>query len=92
MKASRRDWGNNRLQNNQFFLKISKEIGKAGRKSFSRLPQSRYLFSLSFRTFCSTARAYFNTQKYGTVLQSRGIKVDPNKLKHDHLSYHFFPI
>ena len=38
MKASRRDWGNNRLQNNQFFLKISKEIGKAGRKSFSRLP------------------------------------------------------
>ena len=38
MKASRRDWGNNRLQNNQFFLKISKEIGKVGRKSFSRLP------------------------------------------------------
>ena len=38
-----------------FFLKISKEIGKAWRS----------LFSASFQTFCSTARAYLNTQKYG---------------------------
>ena len=38
-----------------FFLKISKEIS----------PQSRSLFSGSFQTFCLTARAYLNTQKYG---------------------------
>ena len=28
-------------------------------------PQSRSLFSASFQTFCLTARAYLNTQKYG---------------------------
>ena len=28
-------------------------------------PQSRSLFSVSFQTFCLTARAYLNTQKYG---------------------------
>ena len=27
--------------------------------------QSRSLFSASFQTFCLTARAYLNTQKYG---------------------------
>ena len=55
-----------------FFLKISKEIGKAWRNSLTRArracsdsPQSRSLFSASFQTFCLTARAYFNTQKYG---------------------------
>ena len=32
---------------------------------FSVSPQSRSLFSASFHTFCLTARAYFNTQKYG---------------------------
>ena len=58
-----------------FFLKISKEIGKACRKSLTRakraslllasLPRSRSLFSASFQTFCLTARAYMNTQKYG---------------------------
>ena len=60
-----------------FFLKISKEIGKACRKSLKRAkrekkgifsvisPQSRSLFSASFQTFCLTARAYLNTQKYG---------------------------
>ena len=69
-----------------FFLKISKEIGNAWRKSlmranrasltrptgvwgervfFSVSPQSRSLFSASFHTFCLTARAYLNTQKYG---------------------------
>ena len=36
-----------------FFLKISQEIGKAWRKS------------TLFKTFCLTARAYLNTQKYG---------------------------
>ena len=35
-----------------FFLKISKEIGKAWR------------ISASFQTFCLTARPYLNTQKY----------------------------
>ena len=43
-----------------FFLKISKEIGKAWRKGLTRS-----LFSASFQTFCLTARAYLNTQKYG---------------------------
>ena len=49
----------------RFFLKISKEIGKAWRKSLSVSPQSRSLFSALFQTFCLTARAYLNTQKYG---------------------------
>ena len=58
-----------------FFLKISKEIGKAWRKSLTRAkrvrrifsvsPQSRSLFSASFQTFCLTARAYLNTQNHG---------------------------
>ena len=54
-----------------FFLKISKEISKAWRKSLTRAnrasvsPQSCSLFSASFHTFCVTARAYLNTQKYG---------------------------
>ena len=59
-----------------FFLKISKEIGKAWRKSLKRAkrvrrqkktfsPQSHSPFSASFQTFCLTARAYLNTQKYG---------------------------
>ena len=52
-----------------FFLKISKEIGKACRKSLTpakraSLPRSRSLFSASFQTFCLTTRAYLNTQKY----------------------------
>ena len=67
----------NRLQNSRFFFfKSSKEIGKACRKSLTRakrvrrekktsLPRSRSLFSASFQTFCLTARAYLNTQKYG---------------------------
>ena len=54
---------------------ICKEIGKAWRKSLTRAklasltrptaPQSRSLFSASFQTFCLTARAYLNKQKYG---------------------------
>ena len=59
-----------------FFLKISKEIGKGWRESLTRearephtptrvSPQSRSLFSASFQTFCLTARAYLNAQKYG---------------------------
>ena len=32
---------------------------------FSLSPQSRSLFSASSQTFCLTARAYLNTQKYG---------------------------
>ena len=35
---------------------------------FSLSPQSGCLFSASFQTFCLTARAYFNTQKYGLFL------------------------
>ena len=33
--------------------------------AFSVSPQSRSLFSASFQTFCLTAHAYLNTQKYG---------------------------
>ena len=62
------------------FLKISKEIGKAWRKSLARAkrarltclrrifsvsPQSLSMFSASFQTFCLTSRPYLNTQKYG---------------------------
>ena len=32
---------------------------------FSVSPQSLSLFSASFQTFCLTARAYLNAQKYG---------------------------
>ena len=61
-----------------FFLKISKEFGKAWRKSLTRAkrasltrpPQSRSLFSALFQTFCLTARAYLNKQKIRIVLQS----------------------
>ena len=35
------------------------------RRIFSVSPQSRSLFSASLQTFCLTARAYLNTQKYG---------------------------
>ena len=45
-----------------FFLKISKEFGKAWRRS---------LFSASFQTFCWTARSYLNTQKYGLFCSLR---------------------
>ena len=38
---------------------------------FSVSPQSRSLFSASFQTFCLTARASLNTQKYGP--QSRSL-------------------
>ena len=63
-----------RLQNSRFFfLKISKEISKAWRKSLTRFaarifrvfPQSRSLISASFQTFCLTARGYLNTLKQG---------------------------
>ena len=54
-----------RLQDSLFFfLKISKEIGKAIKRAV-KSPQSRSLFSASFQTFCLTAREYLNTQKYG---------------------------
>ena len=69
-----------------FFLKISKEIGKAWGKSLTRAkraslpeareksvsPQSRSVFSSSFHTFCLTARAYLNTQKYGLFCSLAG--------------------
>ena len=65
-----------RLQNSRFFLKISKESVKRGvrvlrarsaRASHARSvsSQSHSPFSASFQTFCLTARAYLNTQKYG---------------------------
>ena len=57
--------GGHRLQNSRFFfLKISKEIGKAWRKSITRASLTRP-FSASFQTFRLTARAYLNTQNDG---------------------------
>ena len=46
-----------------FFLKISKAVGKAWRKSNTREPHTP--FSASFQTFCVTAHdhAYVNTPK-----------------------------
>ena len=46
-----------------FFLKISKEVGKAWRKSNTREPHTP--FPASFQTFCTcvTAHAYLNTPK-----------------------------
>ena len=35
------------------------------REKFSVSPQSHSPFSASFQTFCLTAHAYLNTQKYG---------------------------
>ena len=35
-------------------------------------PQSRSLFSASFQTFCLTAHAYLNTQKYGLFCSKEG--------------------
>ena len=51
-----------------FFLKISKEIGKAWCKIITRAKRASLprltLFSTSFQTFRLTARAYLNKQKY----------------------------
>ena len=91
-KVNMRQW-KSRLQNSQFFfLKISKEIGKAWRKSLTRaklasltrpqrVPQSRSLFSASFQTFCLTVRAYQNTQKYGLFCSLVEIHLQPLILK-----------
>ena len=56
------------LQNSRFFfLKISKEIGKAWRKSLTREAREPHtpVGQASFQTFCLTARAYLNAHKYG---------------------------
>ena len=61
-----------RLQNSRFFF--SKSVKKSVKRGvrvlrariFSVFPQSRSLSSASFQTFCLTARAYLNTQKYYT--------------------------
>ena len=84
-----------RLQNSRFFLKISKEIGKACRKSLTRekrasLPRSRSLFSASFQTFCLTTRAYLNTQKYRqTVLQSSWLRANAGQPLGKYKSIHW---
>ena len=53
-----------------FFLKISKEIGKAWRKSLTRAKRATFT---CFQPHL-TVRAYLNTQKYvRTVLHSRTI-------------------
>ena len=56
-------------QSGFFFLKISKEIGKAWCKRVLRARRaceaSLFFFKLFFQTFCLTARGYLNTQKYG---------------------------
>ena len=62
----------------RFFLKISKEIGKAWRKSLARAKGASLtrLFSASFHTFCLTTRAYLNMQKYGLFCSLRLTKLE----------------
>ena len=45
------------------FFSVRRE--KKKNRTFSVSPQSHSPFSASFQTFCLTARAYLNTQKYG---------------------------
>ena len=54
------------LQNSRFFFfsKSVKKSVKRGVRVLGSLP-SLALFSASFQTFCLTARAYLNAQKYG---------------------------
>ena len=60
-----------RLQNSRFFpsKSVKKSVKRGVRvlhaRNISVSPQSHSLFSASFQTFCLTARAYFDTQKYG---------------------------
>ena len=63
-----------RLQNSRFFFSklVKKSVKRCVRVLRARSarvshvsPQSRSLFSVSFQTFCLTARAYLNTQKCG---------------------------
>ena len=59
-----------RLQNSRFFfLKISKEIGKAWRKSLSVSPQSRSVFSLVPDLLFDCSRV-LECAKIRTVLRS----------------------
>ena len=44
---------------------LTRPTGEKKNRIFSVSPQSRSLFSALFQTFCLTARAYLNTQKYG---------------------------
>ena len=67
-------YGANRLQNSRFFLKFSKEIGKAWRKSLTRA--KRASLTRLVPDLCLTARAYLNTQKYGLFCSLHSKKLD----------------
>ena len=55
-----------RLQNSRFFFwKSVKKSVKRGLRVLRARSALASLFSASFQTFCLTARAYLNTQKYG---------------------------
>ena len=45
--------------------RIERASHAGGREKKTVSPQSRSPLSASFQTFCLTARAYLNTQKYG---------------------------
>ena len=78
---------------------VSKSVKKSGKRGasharkvceareknpiFSVSPQSRSLFLASFQTFCLTACAYLNTQKFGLFcsLRACGLPMNPNSLK-----------
>ena len=64
-----------------FFLKVSKEVGKAWRKSNTHEPHTP--FSASFQTFCVTAHAYLNTPK--SAFKVRCIKYSETNNKVDTL-------
>ena len=57
------------------YLESSSLTAHAGLTYFSVSPQSRYPFSASFQTFCLTARAYLNTQKYAVFETSDSRKI-----------------
>ena len=53
------------LSNGPSLIRTNIAYAKRTVRIFSVSPQSRSLFSALFETFCLTARAYLNTQKYG---------------------------
>ena len=69
-----------RLQNSRFFFSksVKKSVKRGVRVLRARSARASHtrrafcsLFSASFQTFCLTARAYLNTQKYGLFCSLR---------------------
>ena len=66
-----------RLQNSRFFF--SKSVKKSVKRGVSVLRARRAILkSVSFQTFCLTARTYLNKQKYGLFCSLKGLRPWPN--------------